>query len=1127
MKILRNLLLPGLILVALYSFNKWYLPAKPRVLVFSKTTGFRHGSIEAGKAALVKMGNEQGFLVDTTENADWFTEDSLKHYAAVIFLSTTGNALNGIQQAEFERYIQAGGGYVGVHAAADTEYDWPWYGKLAGGWFLSHPKQQEAVINVVNGDNIATKHLPAAWKRFDEWYNYKDLNPDVTVLLKLDEKSYEGGKNGDNHPIAWFHAFDGGRAFYTGLGHTDASYQEPLFLAHLLGGIKYAIGGQPLNYANAKTARAPDNNRFVKTTLTQGTLYEPTEIAVLPNLDVLISQRRGELMLYKNETKQVKSAGALDVYAKTKVNTSVNAEEGLLGIAADPDFALNKFVYVFYSPADTSVNRLSRFKFVNDQLDKSSEKIILQFYSQREICCHTGGSIAFGPGKTLFVSTGDNSTPFDAPKEKFVNKGYAPMDNREGLHQYDAGRSSGNTNDLRGKILRIVVNSDGSYKIPQGNLFPEGTGKTRPEIYVMGDRNPYRIAVDQESGYLYWGEVGPDAQGDDPARGPRGYDEVNQARKAGYFGWPYFIGNNIPYNYYDYKTGESGAKFDPAKPMNISVNNTGLKDLPPAQPAFIWYPYGKSKEFPDVGDGGRTAMAGPVYHSGKYPAATRYPSYYDDKLFIYEWVRNWIKVVTMKENGDYTGMEPFMPGLPLSAPVDMELGPDGRLYVLEYGKGWFAKNADAGLSRIDYLAGNRPPEVKQVTLSQTSGLLPFTITAKAEVTDPDRDAVTYVWNLGNGIRRTTTTPTIRYTYTRAGAYPVSVQVLDPKKASAKSDVTTVYAGNAQPEVSIALSDNQTFYFPGKPVSYSVAATDKGAVVTKANIYVSNSYREGMDMAGAALGHQVVADNLAGKALMQKSDCMTCHKIDTKSIGPAFTQVSAKYKDNADAMTHLYNKILKGGGGVWGEVPMPAHASMPVADAKKIVEWVLSLNNQEAAKPSLPLAGKIVPEQQVKDRRIMVIQASYADRGASGVKPLTGNAAVYLRSNLLDAAELKTPAGLAVRDSSGNKYLVFPEKTGSFKTGAIDLSNIGSINLTGFSRGDAASYTVEVRLDKENGALIGHATWNIPAAKQAVNLRVPLQPAADKKLHDVYVAIKSAGTGVKQKPLLKTMVVEHL
>lgn len=216
-----------------------------RVLVFSKTQGFYHESIPTGVAAVQKMGLENGFQVDTTKNAVYFNNDSLKNYGAVVFLSTTMDVLDDEQQQAFERYIQAGGGYVGIHAAADTEYDWPWYNKLVGAYFLSHPNNpnvRQATIEVKDTTHPATKGLPTRWERKDEWYNYKSINPDIKVLTVLDESTYEGGENGENHPIAWYHEYDGGRAFYTGGGHTAESFSEPLFLQHILGGIRYAIG---------------------------------------------------------------------------------------------------------------------------------------------------------------------------------------------------------------------------------------------------------------------------------------------------------------------------------------------------------------------------------------------------------------------------------------------------------------------------------------------------------------------------------------------------------------------------------------------------------------------------------------------------------------------------------------------------------------------------------------------------------------------------------------------------------------------------------------------------------------------------------------------------------------------
>lgn len=216
-----------------------------RILVFSRTKGYYHESIPSGIAGVQKLGSDNGFQVDTTKDAGMFTNENLKKYQAIVFLSTTLDVLNDEQQRAMENYIQGGGGFVGVHAAADTEYDWPWYNKLVGAYFKSHPNNpnvRKAVINVIDKNHPSTAELPDRWERSDEWYNYKDINPDLKVLAKLDETSYEGGENGDNHPIIWYHEYDGGRAFYTGGGHTKESFEDPVFMKHLLGGIEYAMG---------------------------------------------------------------------------------------------------------------------------------------------------------------------------------------------------------------------------------------------------------------------------------------------------------------------------------------------------------------------------------------------------------------------------------------------------------------------------------------------------------------------------------------------------------------------------------------------------------------------------------------------------------------------------------------------------------------------------------------------------------------------------------------------------------------------------------------------------------------------------------------------------------------------
>lgn len=216
--------------------------AADRILVFHKTAGFYHNSIPGAVEAIKKLGQANDIAVDASEDATLFDTENLRKYKAIVFLSTTGDILNDSQQDAFQQYIRGGGGFAGIHAAADTEYDWPWYNQLVGAYFKSHPKPQTATVAVVDKRHPSTHHLPDKWTRADEWYNYKNIVPGLKVLCKLDETTYEGGENGEEHPIAWYRDFDGGRSFYTGGGHTDEAFSEPEFLQHLLGGIQYAMG---------------------------------------------------------------------------------------------------------------------------------------------------------------------------------------------------------------------------------------------------------------------------------------------------------------------------------------------------------------------------------------------------------------------------------------------------------------------------------------------------------------------------------------------------------------------------------------------------------------------------------------------------------------------------------------------------------------------------------------------------------------------------------------------------------------------------------------------------------------------------------------------------------------------
>ena len=1097
---------------------------KINILVFSKTAAFRHQSIEAGKKALTKMAIDKGFGVGFTEDAAQFNEGTLKKYSAVVFLNTTGDVLNPEQQAAFERYIQAGGGYVGIHAASDTEYDWPWYGQLAGAYFLDHPMPnnvQKGRFIVTQKNHWATQGMPDEFERSDEFYSFKNISPKINVVLKIDEKSYTGGKNPDFHPISWYQEFDGGRSFYTAMGHTDETFSEPLFLNHLWAGIHYVTGGdnpKPLDLSKAR----PEENRFTKAILAEK-LDEPMELSVLGDGRVLFIQRKGELRLYNTETKELKTIATLPVSTKyvNKEGVESMGEDGLLGLNKDPNFAQNHWIYLYYSDPNESKNVLARFDLKGEELDMASKKVLLEVPTQREECCHTAGSIAWDRAGNLYLSTGDNTNPHGSD-------GYSPSDEREGRGPWDAQKSSANTNDLRGKILRITPQADGTYTIPDGNLFAKGTDRlqTRPEIYTMGHRNPFRISVDQKTGYVYWGEVGPDAAKPDANRGPAGHDEVGQARKAGNFGWPHFVGDNKAYNKYDFAAEKSGEKWDVNAPTNTSPNNTGLKVLPPAQKAFIWYPYDASPEFPLVGAGGRNAMAGPVYYTEDFKNAPRaFPKYYDGKILTYDWMRGWIMAVTMDPEGNYEAMERFMPSYKFSNPMDMEFAADGDLYMLEYGSGWFSANDDARLIRIEYNGGNRKPQL-QIAASKLGGSAPLNLNLSAKgTTDADGDALTYAWNVTskNGFSKIISTPEAALTLTKTGVYQATLTVNDGKGGIA-SQTMDITVGNETPVLSLDIpAGNKSFFVADKPFSYHIKVNDKedgtlGKGIDPERVAVNIDYlAEGYDQVAIAQGHRS-ADASAlfatGKKLIEASDCMACHSVAKKSVGPAYADISTKYKGDGTALERLTKKVIAGGSGVWGETAMAAHPQLSTADAAEMVKYILSVSGNATAGSSLPVQGSYIaklPEGD-KGKGVYIVRASYEDKGANGLPSLKSEQVLVLRNAKMDAHSFDTYDNINKMSFGGNN-LAIPSKSGAFlEIKKTDLSHIKELRILATApkpQLNALGGKVELHLDTPTGKLLGESPFLEPTDKMdftpsQLTIPVKLPVPFDNKPHDVYL-----------------------
>jgi glucose/arabinose dehydrogenase len=587
---------------------------------------------------------------------------------------------------------------------------------------------------------------------------------------------------------------------------------------------------------------APGDESFQKVTL-NGAPGEPIGLAVLPDGRVLHTTRNGRVLLHDPSTGLNSLAASISVYQ--------HDEEGLQGIALDPHFEHNHWVYIYHSPRlDTplddaatpdinegdapevgtaadwerfrGVMRLSRFKLEGNQLDLASEQNILEVPVDRGRCCHVGGQVDFDADGNLFLSTGDDTDPF-------VSDGFSPIDERLERHPaFDAQRSSANTNDLRGKLLRIRVKPDGSYTIPRGNLFVPGTAKTRPEIYAMGLRNPFRFSVDRKTGDVFLADYSPDSPVADPARGPAGQGKWTVVRAPGNYGWPYCATAELPYVDFDFATLTSGAPFDCQAPVNESPRNTGLRRLPPVVQPELWYGNALSPELPVLGEGGVAPMAGPAYrYSSRSSSLVKWPRYFDGVPIFYEWSRDRmfeVRLDATDDPGALPELRPLLPSIIVDNPIDMEFGRDGALYVLEYGDGFNSENPEAQLARIDYVRGNFSP-VPVLDASPLFGRIPLTVQlSSAGSTDPDGDAISVSWDLDGDGTVDSTEPNPTLTYEQNGIFSPTLRVVDSTGRAANAS-TRIIVGNEVPVIEfLTPTPDQTFTF-GDVVSYELLVTD--------------------------------------------------------------------------------------------------------------------------------------------------------------------------------------------------------------------------------------------------------------------------------------------------------------
>ena len=556
------------------------LPSPPgganvRVLVFHASAGEESPTVDAGIAAIEKIGlsgpTAGRFRTVATDDAGVFTDArQLGRYNAVVFL-TRGDVLDPEQEAGLESYMEAGGGFLGIHDAARTEPYSDWFTGLVGARPAadSPATAQRATVEIGDRQHPATKSLPLEWKRPDKWLNWtKNPSGDVHTVARVRESTYKPGAsaNGWDHPVSWCRDYDGGRSFYTGMGGTVDSFAETDFREHLRGALAWTTRISQADCkatinANYRAERVTQPNQPGQNdqigephglvTAPDGRVFyigrggaDSNSPVVIDWNDPNIGKGKGEIHVYDPETRKVTLAGALDVFGnKGGGDETVKVEEGLLGIELDPDFEENGWVYLHYTPhakidrdKRMAVRQVSRFTFdpATNKLDTASEKVLLQWPVQIHSCCHAGGGMAWDSKGNLYIATGDNNSSGSSGGYSGNN----PAPNYKGVSYADARRTAGNTNNLNGKILRIHPEDDGTYTLPEGNLFTgkepdEGGGKTRGEIYVMGVRNPARISVDPATDTLYAGWVGPDAGAPSTTWGPAKYDTFAAITKAG------------------------------------------------------------------------------------------------------------------------------------------------------------------------------------------------------------------------------------------------------------------------------------------------------------------------------------------------------------------------------------------------------------------------------------------------------------------------------------------------------------------------------------------------------------------------------------------------------------------